>query len=347
MSDTRIVAVNLCGVVLEVRSNYAPFIEFVASRLARIVVKDEPAEVHAELNWLREFPWGKKTPPIGTELPAVAINIHGSEHEVGIPSVPGFPGFSAKYDCQESLQVTGQLNYQVVWDSLRQRLGRFVANYFSTRLMYQMVYFPAAWHLGDSLNRFWFHGGAVECGGKALIIGGLAGIGKSTLLLRLMDDGEFAFVSDDLLFYDSEVVYACYEPVRLTSVSEAPAKLSAVGAIGDKPAFEVQHQVTDAVIPRMLVLPRFGDTTCIEELPSSAAAQRLYTSSRLAAQVAEFDYYATILSTFFGMDDWYPRQTQQLQDLLCDTACYALQMRRDDGPAKAYKILREAADGIF
>ena len=347
MPETRTVAVNLCGVVVEVRSSYAPFIDFVASRLAEIVVKDKPVGVRAQLNWLREFPWGKKTPPIGTELPAVAINIHGSNHEVAVPTVPGFPGFSVNYDSQETLQVTGQFNYQVLWDGLRQRLGRFVVNYFPTRLMYHTVYFPAAWYLGHTSSRFWFHAGAVSKNGNALVIGGLAGIGKSTLLLRLMEDEEFGFVSDDLLFYDSEFAYACYEPVRLTDASRAPANLRPVGSIGDKPAFELDRHVTGPVTPAMLVLPRFGDRTFAERLHPEAAAHRLYTTSRLAAQVAEFDYYATIISSFFGMDDWYPRQIQQLEQLLATTACYALHMRRDDGPEKAYNLLREAADGIF
>ncbi len=345
MAEKTSIAVRINEAVVQMSSNNQPLMDFLHAVLGKINAEGQSPNVRADLDWVRDLPLTRKRPPLGRELPQAAINVHALGDTVGIPYVPNFPGFSVRYQDGDSLEVSGQLNYQTVWDGLRSVLGRYTPNYFPTRLMYHMLYFPAAWYLGRYLSIFWVHAGAVVRDGKALVIGGLPGCGKSTLCLRMVGNGDFSLLSDDLLFYDRGQMHTCYEPVRVDDPAQADSEV--VARMGEKSAFEVAGQVLGSGRPEMLVLPRFAETTALQPLSSQAAADRLYTTSRLAAQVAEFDYYATILSSYFELDDWYPRQQQQLRQLLAEVACFSLHLSRDEGPDKAYQAVMEAADGIF
>jgi len=347
MSATESMLLKMNEAVVQVSSNHAPLMGFLRSLLSRIEVEGETPDVRSHLQWVCRTPLGRRRAPLGGELSQVAAGVYGQDDVVGIPYVPGFPGFSARYQGAEQLQVAAQLIYQVPWDRLRALLGRYAPNYFLTRLMYHVVYVPAAWYLGRNLSRFWFHAGAVTRGDKALLVGGLAGIGKSTLCLRLIEDDQFELLSDDLLFYDEREVHTCYEPVRLLDPTSKEGQQARLLAMGNKYAFEMPQQLLRSARPTMLVLLRFGPCTRLEELASAKAAERLYATSRLAAQVSEFDYYATVLCTYFEIDDWYSRQMEQLRGLLSDVACFVLYLSRDDGPEKAYEAVREAANGIF
>lgn len=347
MPATEAMLLKINEAVVQVSSNHAPLMSFLRSLLSRVEVEGKAPDVQSHLEWLSRWPLGRRGAPLGGDLSQVAAGVYGQDDVVGIPYVPGFPGFSARYQGTERLQVSAQLTYQVPWDRLRILLRRYAPSYFVTRLMYHVVYVPAAWYLGRNLGRFWFHAGAVTRGEKALLVGGLAGIGKSTLCLRLIEDEQFELLSDDLLLYDEREVHTCYEPVRVLDPAQKDAQQGPLRAMGDKYAFEMPEQLLRSARPAMLILPRFGPRTSLEELDSPSAADRLYATSRLAAQVSEFDYYATILSTYFEIDDWYSRQVEQLRTLLDDVACFALYLSRDDGPEKAYEAVREAADAIF
>ena len=350
MAESRTTSVRINEAVVQLTTDYAPLTDYVENLLSRIRVDGEEPNVVSELRWVTKAPLQRIAPPPGADLPAVAYGVRGSGETVGIDYVPGFPGLAATFEGTGPVRMHARLINRWPADWLRAALGRYAPGYFPTRLMYHAVYVPAAWYLGCAHRRFWAHAGAVVRDDEALLVGGFAGIGKSTLCLRLMREADFRLLSDDLVLYDTERVYTCYEPVRVVAGSAAAHQGIAVDqerAMGNKSAGELEDLVIGSARPTVLLLPRFGDETRLRELDWETAANRFYTTSRLAAQVSEFDYYATVLSSCHRDDDWFALQLRNLRELLKDVQCFELQMRRADGPEKTFELVREVVDDAF
>ncbi|MFO7948407.1 MAG: hypothetical protein R6V19_16515 [Armatimonadota bacterium] len=327
-------------------SNNGRIINAFRSLLRRIVVDSDRPDVEVDLAWRWNLPGSAGGPPITSGLDEVALDLFGSENTVALPDVPGFPGFSVCYTCDERVQVRAKLHFRIPWDFLRCALRRYNPTYYPSRLLYHALYFPAAWYLGSRFSRFWIHAAGLVRDGRAIVVGGLPGIGKTTLCTRLMLDGEFSLLSDDLLFYSDDEVATCYEPVRISEPPEAFDDLEQVGRLSDKPAFDINNLQIGSAEPAGVILPRFGSEAKAEQIPSRSAAHRLYATSRTAAQVGEFDFYGRMLSAYFEMDDWFPRQVAQLETLLEDVPCFAVTLDRQAGPEPAHEMISEIVDDI-
>jgi hypothetical protein len=350
MAEQSGITVRINEAVVQLHTDYAPLNDYVETLLSRIRADGEAPNVTSELQWVSKTPLGRKPAPLGSALPEVAYGVHGKDGRVGINYVPGFPGLSAEIEGTGPVSMSARLINRWPADWLRSAVGRYAPGYFPTRLMYHAVYVPAAWYLGNAHRRFWVHSAAVVRGNRALLVGGLAGIGKSTLCLHLMQEDGFTLLSDDLVFYDDARVYTCYEPVRVLADEASDGPEMTGGAereMGDKRAGELEELVIGNARAGMLVLPRFGSVTQLRELDHATAAHRLYTASRLAAQVTEFDYYGTVLSSYHRDDDWFPLQLGNLRRLLEGVPCFELEMHRADGPGKTYELVREVVDDVL
>lgn len=339
--------VKIDRAVVRVSSNNGKLIDFFRRLLGRIVTDDAEPDANINIAWRYDYPFSAPGRPLWSGLNEVAIGLFGTGDTVALPEVPGFPRLSVRYSCDEHVQVDAQVSFRIPADFLRCVLGRYNPTYYPSRLLYHALYFPAAWFLGTHFNRFWFHAAALVSDGRAIVIGGLAGIGKTTLCARLMQQENIALLSDDMVFYDDTEIATCYEPMRISEPTAVPGELVQVGRLSNKPAYEVADQVIGTARPAIVILPKFGQQPAIEKLPSPSAAHRLYTASRTAAQVNEFDYYARMLSAYYEIDDWFPRQLQALETLLDGVQCYALTLSRRAGPEPAHQMLMEIIDEVI
>ncbi|MFP3904862.1 MAG: hypothetical protein ACLFWB_11525 [Armatimonadota bacterium] len=328
-------------------SNNRRIIDDFRGLLRRIVVDSDRPDVEVDLAWRWNFPGSAVGPSITAGLHQVALDLFGSANTVALPNVPGFPGFSIRYTCQKRIHVRTELNFRIPWDFLRCALRRYNPTYYPSRLLYHALYFPAAWYLGSRFSRFWIHAAGLVRNGRAVVIGGLPGIGKTTLCTRLMLEGEFSLLSDDLLFYSDGEVATCYEPVRMSEPPEAFDDLEQVGRLSDKPAFDTSDLQIDSAEPAGVILPRFGSEAKAEQIPSRSAAHRLYATSRTAAQVGEFDFYGRMLAAYFEMDDWFPGQIAQLETLAENVPCFAVTLDRRAGPEPAQEMISEIVDDVI
>ena len=92
-------------------------------------------------------------------------------------------------------------------------------------LTYYLIYYPILYAL-ESKNIYILHGSAVTYNDKAILMPGLPGVGKSTLCMALLSNKNSKFLSDNIVLYDDNKIYACFEPIRLdeNSISLMPDK---------------------------------------------------------------------------------------------------------------------------
>ncbi len=231
MRESGSLTVSIDEAVVQFSCNHEPLMEFLRGLLGRIEVDATP-HVHSRLEWVNEGLLGGKQPPLGPAMPRVSSKIYGQGDRVAMPFIPGFARFSMQYGTGLPLEVEGRLNYQTFWDHLRVMMRRFPSDYFPTRLMYHMLYYPAAWYLGLNAGKFWVHTGGAMKNGKAVLIGGFSGVGKSTMCMRLGEERDFRLLSDDLVFFDGANVYSCYEPVRVRNKVQEDSGVELVGTMG-------------------------------------------------------------------------------------------------------------------
>jgi len=173
------------------------------------------------------------------------------------------------------------------------------------KLMYYGVYYPLIWHFERTRGWSLLHASAVERDGRAVILSGLGGVGKSTLALSLMADPSFRFISDNLILHDDERIYALPEPVRLDGSS-----LSAISAAGfapatsdvpptahPKPTYRVEAaRVADSARADVVILLRSARRPVIRPLGPEEALAHLVAARDLVREVDGYRSVAAFLS---------------------------------------------------
>ena len=163
------------------------------------------ATIRAQLTWDdRLFLGGAR----GHSGSPVGRRVAWEEGQVIARQVPGFPGLQWALQPKET-SLTVQAVYRP--PGLRRRLSWVVRSALGggayqrvmDGLLYYLVYFPLFWWLERTRGWHLLHGAAVELEGRGLIVAGLPGGGKSTLMLALLAQEGARLLSDNLLFYDS------------------------------------------------------------------------------------------------------------------------------------------------
>jgi len=166
------------------------------------------------------------------------------------------------------------------------------------------VHFPIFALLKTKENVGIIHAAAVEKDGKAIVLTGYDGVGKSTLALYLCVRKGFRYVSDNFLFYDEKYVYPCVESARL---NEDSAIILGVPFTGNRIYGRIENQ------------PEFY-TKC-SRLYTSAMFLN-YFSNEAALENADQSLFANII---LSMKDYLPEFIDFRRFLsvakLCGEAC--------------------------
>lgn len=146
---------------------------------------------------------------------------------------------------------------------------------------YALTLFPIARTLKTLRNFNFLHGGAINYKGHGVAFCGLQGVGKSTILLKMMQDQQSEFLSDNIYFHDDKYIYSCPETVRLDKKSidficPPPKLLVDIGVNSDlnrKMYIISQNRTTDRIEPEIFLIPRFSqgptNLTRIKESPEN------------------------------------------------------------------------------
>lgn len=208
---------------------------------------------------------------------------------------------------------------------------------------------PIAAYLASRQSMFFLHGGAATFEGRNIVFCGLQGVGKSTLLLRMLRAPEGKFLSDNIFFHDQEKVYACPETVRLDDASvrfiaPPPGLLRDTGQNSDlnrRMYLADDARTAESFIPDMFLIPRFHpEKSALAPLrPDEDARDLLAVFCELAMELNAYEQW----SAPFLMTDgaFATRRQTSLATLLRGKPVYHLHIRKGDSPDAVLDLIRQ------
>ena len=173
------------------------------------------------------------------------------------------------------------------------------------------VHFPIFSLLETEENIEIMHAAAVEKGGKAIVLAGYDGVGKSTLALYLCLKKGFQYVADNFLLYDGTNIYPFVESARLSEDSIRALGLSYAG---------------NKIYGRIEVLPRFYTDR------SSLKASAVFFNYLSDADALEEADKHQLKNKILAMKDYLPEFIDYRQFLSVVKLTTGTSHGHDDGP---------------
>ncbi|MCR4407755.1 MAG: hypothetical protein NUW24_12685 [Anaerolineae bacterium] len=320
-------ALRLHGVGLELRSENPRFLSYARHYLRDLVV---PAvnQAHVKVH----LGWGRPIAPATAERLGRRLLLDGPRIVQGeVLALPGLQLGAAL--TSDGLIIEAGYRFP----SYRSRLGYILqgrageARLFVT-LIYFLVYFPLFWYLERERGWYLLHAAAVAHPRGGILLAGLPGVGKSTFTLALLADPTARLVSDNLVFYDGEQVYAFPEPIHLDRRSRAllpelGERLGAAGQAFSHGRYDYQlapADRADATHPRVIGILRLAPQTEIRAMSREVCLERLLAYDRLAKEVDEYNKQAAIFGLLSPRAAESRRRLETLERLLTRVDCYEI-----------------------
>ena len=210
-------------------------------------------------------------------------------------------------------------------------------------LMSYLVYYPVFWHLERTRGCALVHAACLGTGMGAVMVGGLGGVGKTTLSMALGQQPGFTLGAENLSLTDGVSVLPCHEPIRLDPNSvqllgdvrgltpmKFPSGLKAKHLFHVRPA-----PVEPPWAPRALFLPRFSARRGATRLSPGEAAERFMAMNRLTLEVDDYLWFASALDLHWPSPGLTTRRTSAVEALTRRAACFHLGVDPTAGVAAA------------
>jgi hypothetical protein len=229
--------------------------------------------------------------------------------------IPGFPELNMAFELEGRIDCRLQVEARCVYEPrgvgrkleyLRPGRADRKRNRLFFKLMYFMVYYPMAWQLERTRGWGLLHASAVAMpSGKAVLLSGLGGVGKSTLGLSLLARPGARLLSDNLIFHDEERIYSCPEPVRLDASALAgvadsgiePERTRVPVTAHPKPTYRVgPARRAEAAPPAAVYFLRFASRSSVTRIEPERAAEMLTAGNDLAAEIKDYRPCHALLS---------------------------------------------------
>ncbi|RKX93223.1 MAG: hypothetical protein DRP84_08770 [Spirochaetes bacterium] len=226
-------------------------------------------------------------------------------------------------------------------------LNKPVKNFIKYRLMssneeeiffeltYPLLYYPLFWFLENMHGMYTLHASVVTYKGKAVVLCGLEGIGKTSLALSLLESGG-KFISDNLIFYDKEYVYPCYELVRINKsdgIDKWQNKINRVDSLnGCKGFYRINPgDAINKVKPGIFIFPCFSSSFKEELLSLEDTVGKAVDLSRIPPEIGNYSEYHTLYNILLSLRNPSDLRYSTLADLLKGTKIYRIGMCKSSG----------------
>lgn len=219
------------------------------------------------------------------------------------------------------------------------------------RAMTTLLYYPLAWYLEHFRGLYLLHASAVELGGRALLFGGVAGVGKSTTSVALLCRTAAGFLSESLVFHEGRHVYGCYEPIRIGGRSLDLLGETAGALVETDISQKARRKRIFHVAPSRLVqsapvgalfLPRFGRPGGLRRLDPETSLDRLLAVNTQSRKVNDYYYFASALEMKWPRPGRAAGRIARLEALLRNAALYELTLDPEAGVERALEAVLEA-----
>ena len=343
---------KICGIKIKLSTNYIKYYNYLNLYFDKIIPSQDfgnDFDVEIEACWQKDS--------LGSYLGEFKKN--GVSFEIGANTVIGKKRIASIKKIGKKKKVLFDFNLEdkkiylksiirrkVFKDAIRYNIfGKAEEEQFFS-LTYPILYYPLFWYLEYFLQTHILHASAMEFKDKNVVICGLEGIGKTSLALSLLQEKNTGFVSDNLIFYDAEKAYSCYELIRIHKGEDDSLwkgkfeRVNRFKALKDfyKPILELEENV---IKPDIFIFPQFSSNFSVQEISKSEAVNKAIILSHLPAELsnyAEFRRLYNLLDLRFN-----PQESEHrvLKNLLDSVHCYDVGMPKSDGLEKNSQRLKD------
>ena len=210
--------------------------------------------------------------------------------------------------------------------------------YFS--LMSYIFYYPLFWYLENFRNWTLIHASALDTAYGGVLVSGLGGVGKTTTCVALLQHTGARLISENIVLTDGELLYPCYEPIRLNPDSidmlaekfNGLRKMAFPQGLKDKSLYHFDiHNVPVAVRPAALFLPVFSPRRYVEYLPENIAVEKMLAANRLTLEIDDYYWYASALELTWPKVGQMNMRPKVLSMLTEKSQCFELGIDRTQG----------------
>jgi hypothetical protein len=356
VSAARARRVELCGVRIDVRTDSADFDRYLAEHFpSSRDAESSGADLSVNVRWFEE-----SAPPRAELFPGAPTDVQLDRHVLTgagrilwlrVDDAPPIAlaaerdGRNRRFDVCYHFSL-GRPGWQT---SLRRTLGRrrlpALRHKRLSTLTYYALYYPAWWHLEAAGAAHPLHAGAIVVNGQALVLGGLPGAGKSTLVASFLAVPGAELLSDNVVLYGGGRILGCFEPLLLDRSARAALDGMPLRALGrrhiwERDAFHAPHRTGAVPAGAVVVLAR-GPRTVLERLAPGDCARTLLAINEAAKEVRRYHVFASVL----GLVEpealvHVGERFSHLERLLTGVPCYRLQVR-EGAPGEAVGLLTE------
>ena len=203
-------------------------------------------------------------------------------------------------------------------------------------ISYFLFYYPFFWFLENFKGIHPLHASCVDTPKGGIIIAGLPGSGKSVTSLALWSKhGGNKLISDNIVLYDRESVYACPEPIRLHDEGKKLiddnriCRIDAVDKDACKGFYKINEGRKDKCKPVLFLLVGLSDEYNIEEMSPDSAAGMVFNQSLQGAEILNYFEYASLLNFLKPEKNLFKERIGALGNLFGNLKCFSFTISRN------------------
>ena len=242
-----------------------------------------------------------------------------------------------KYEVCEGEKIHIDIYYINQWDNylkaIVKRILRRVPAHETNRerLLYITrigIHFPLFFLLKTEENIGIMHAAAVAREGKAVILAGYDGVGKSTLAMYLCFNFGFQYVADNFLLYDDKYVYRFVESARMNEDSLYALSLPCTGnrIHGRVEVIPPSFAKDTALKLSAVYFNSISNTDVIEVMPKEQMKRNILAMGDYLPEFIDYKYFLSVVS--FVSDHAYKSHDDYLDMFLDQGRLYSLKKAR-------------------
>ncbi len=328
--SSRKLTLTLHGVTLCLEADRALFLNYARQYLADLPTAAEGApDVSVRLHW-------DELPPDdwrSSDVHRRGRRILQTDHRVLQTEILTLPGLQlAATWAGKQLLIEAWYRPASRREQLAHWLGREIPPLFII-LIYYLVYFPLIHYLEQTQNVYLLHAGAVSHPAGGWVLTGLPGSGKSTFTAALLANPQVNLLSENLLLFDAEQVYAFPEPIHLSQDSRKLLPAAAEQRLTDagrhfshgRRDFSLSPEARQwQVRPQALFFLGLAKQNNCRPIPADLALARLQAFDQLAKEVNAYAQFTASLELIAPQPGRFQRYQTALAALTSQLRCYEL-----------------------
>ncbi|NQZ95845.1 MAG: hypothetical protein HRU01_04985 [Myxococcales bacterium] len=336
------------GVHLKLSSNDGELVDYVPEHvhpytLPPLPSRTETPQIEVNVLWLSEDEFDKEVHrfPGIERLDKLGKRSRGCGNELVCLEFVNVKRLQMRFRLDgERLIIDAIQRHTASRKSEKKRASYLLKEFF--RGMMHFVYYPVAWHLEHFRGLSLLHASAVEIDGRAVVIAGVGGVGKSTTSVALLAKAGANFISESLVAHDGTHAYGLYEPIRmgdeslelLGSTNGFLCETRIDGSAKKKNLFHVDpsHLVTRAPVGAVFIPSFPADATGgVSPVPPDTCVDRILSINGQSRKITDYYWFASALGLLWPSPGCGAARVTQLQSLLEHSRTFELRIDKTAG----------------